>query len=123
MALSNQPTTTHPQGRIDRLFIITVMGEQAAELRSRLTKDGFQVTEINTAGGLLQEAQISYLLGFQVARQPQLLAIIREVCKRQRRYLPAHLEGSASLFHAAIIEAEVGGAVIFALDVERFEQI
>ncbi len=123
MALSDQPTSPRAQGRIDRLFIITVMGEQAAELRSRLTKDGFQVTEINTAGGLLQESQISYLLGFPSARQPQLLAIIREVCKRQRRYLPAHLEGSASLFHAAIIEAEVGGAVVFALDVERFEQL
>jgi uncharacterized protein YaaQ len=123
MALSAQPPSIRSQGKIDRLFIITVMGEQATELRSRLTKEGFQVTEINSAGGLLQEAQISYLLGFHTPRQPQLLAIIREVCKRQRRYLPAHLEGSASLFHAAIIEAEVGGAVVFALDVERFEQL
>ena len=123
MALPDATIQPRPQGRIDRLFIITVMGEQAAELRSRLTRDGFQATEINTAGGLLQEAQISYLVGFHSPRQAQLLAILREVCKRQRRYLPAHLEGSASLFHAAIIEAEVGGAVVFALDVERFEQL
>ncbi len=123
MAFSDQSAAIRAQGVIDRLFIITVMGEQAADLRQRLTKDGFQVTEINTAGGLLQEAQISYLLGFHSTRQPQLLAILRECCKRQRRYLPAHLEGSASLFHAAIIEAEVGGAVVFALNVERFEQL
>ena len=123
MAHSDPSAVVRPQGAIDRLFIITVMGEQASELRARLTKDNFQVTEINTAGGLLQEAQISYLLGFHSTRQPQLLAIIREVCKRQRRYLPAHLEGSASLFHAAIIEAEVGGAVVFAMNVERFEQL
>jgi uncharacterized protein YaaQ len=123
MAFSDPSSSARAQGRIDRLFIITVMGEQAAELRSRLTREGFQVTEINTAGGLLQEAQISYLLGFPTPRQPQLLTILREVCKRQRRYLPAHLEGSASLFHAAIIEAEVGGAVVFALNVERFEQL
>lgn len=110
-------------GLIDRLFIITVMGEQAAELTRRLTTDGFQITEMNTTGGLLQELQVSYLIGFNRARQPQLLSHIREVCKRQRRFIPAHLEGSASLFHAAIIEAEVGGAVVYALDVDRFEQL
>lgn len=123
MAIPDQSAAARALGQVDRIFIITVMGEQAAELRARLTREGFQITEINTAGGLLQEAQISYLLGFPSPRQPQVLAILREVCKRQRRYLPAHLEGSASLFHAAIIEAEVGGAVVFALDVERFEQL
>jgi len=123
MAIPDQSANARGPGTVDRIFIITVMGEQAGELRARLTREGFQITEINTAGGLLQEAQISYLLGFPSPRQPQVLAILREVCKRQRRYLPAHLEGSASLFHAAIIEAEVGGAVVFALDVERFEQL
>lgn len=123
MAIPDQSANARGPGHVDRIFIITVMGEQAGELRARLTREGFQITEINTAGGLLQEAQISYLLGFPSPRQPQVLAILREVCKRQRRYLPAHLEGSASLFHAAIIEAEVGGAVVFALDVERFEQL
>jgi uncharacterized protein YaaQ len=99
------------------------MGEQAAELTQRLTRDGFQITEINSTGGLLQELQVSYIVGFHHGRQAQLLAHIREGCRRQRRFIPAHLEGSASLFHAAIIEAEVGGAVVYALEVERFEQV
>jgi uncharacterized protein YaaQ len=111
------------QGPIDQLFLITVMGEQAAELSQRLTQDGFHITEITSSGGLLQETQVFYLVGFSRARQAHLLHHIRECCRRQRRYIPAHLEGSASLFHAAIIEAEVGGAVVFALDVERFEQL
>jgi len=103
--------------------LITVMGEQASELIQRLTRDGFQVTELNSSGGFLQETQVFLLVGFPRQRQAQLLRHLRECCRRQRRYIPAHLEGSASLFHAAIIEAEVGGAVIFALDVERFEQL
>jgi uncharacterized protein YaaQ len=111
------------QAPIDQLFLITVMGEQAGELTQRLTRDGFQVTELNSSGGFLQETQVFLLVGFSHHRQPQLLRHIRECCRRQRRYIPAHLEGSASLFHAAIIEAEVGGAVVFALNVERFEQL
>ncbi len=99
------------------------MGDQAANLSQRLTQDGFQITEIDSSGGLLQETQVFFLVGFDRTRQAQLLRHIRECCRRQRRYIPAHLEGSASLFHATIIEAEVGGAVVFAVGVERFEQL
>jgi uncharacterized protein YaaQ len=112
-----------PQVAIDQLFIISVMGEQAGELTERLTKDGFQITEINSAGGLLQELQVSMLIGLNHERSPRLLEHVRACCHRQRRYLPAQFEGSSSMFHSAIIEAEVGGAMIYLVDVERFEQL
>jgi uncharacterized protein YaaQ len=111
------------QGTIDQLFIVTVMGEQAGELTTRLTADGFYVTEMNSSGGLLQEVQVSVLIGLNHARRAQLLAHIRDCCRRQRRFIAAHLEGSSSLFQPAIIEAEVGGAVVYVVDVERFEQL
>ena len=44
-------------------------------------------------------------------------------CRRQKRFLPTQFEGSPTVFHSAVIEAEVGGAMIFVLDVERFERI
>ncbi|RLT44411.1 MAG: hypothetical protein DWI62_04360 [Chloroflexi bacterium] len=111
------------QATVDRLFIITVMGEQAEDLTERLTRDGFQITEIGSAGGLLQQSQVSYLVGFNQQRQAQLLRNIRECCKRQRRFIPINMEGPASLLHATVIEAEVGGAEVFALNVERYEQV
>ena len=111
------------QATVDRLFIITVLGEQTEDLADRLTRDGFQITEIGSAGGLLQQSQVSYLVGFNQQRQVQLLRNIRECCKRQRRFIPINMEGPASLLHATVIEAEVGGAEVFALNVERYEQI
>jgi uncharacterized protein YaaQ len=111
------------QQSTDQLFLVTVMGEQAGELTSRLVRDGFHVTEIDSAGGLLQEAQVSLLIGLNHTRQATLLGHIRECCRRHRRYIAAHLEGSSSLFQPAVIEAEVGGAIVYALEVERFEQI
>lgn len=108
---------------IDQLCLVTVLGEQAGELTARLLRDGFHVTEMNTSGGLLQDTQVSLLIGLSQQRQRQLLAHIRDCCRRHTRFIPAHLEGSSSLFQPAIIEAEVGGAIIYVLPVERFEQL
>ena len=108
---------------IDQLIILTVLGEQSGELHQHLIADGFQITEMNSAGGLVQELQVTLLIGFNHTRQDKLLQHIRECCHRQRRYLPTQFEGSPTVFHTAIIEAEVGGAMIFELNVERFEQL
>lgn len=108
---------------IDQLFIVNVLGEQSGELRQRLIRDGFQITEMNSAGGLVQELQVSLLIGLHHSRQTQLLEHLRDCCHRQRRFLPTQFEGSPTVFHSTVIEAEVGGAMIFVLNVDRFEQL
>ena len=108
---------------IDEFVIVIVSGEQAGDLTARLTRDGFYVTQMDSSGGLLQEAQTSLLVGLHGSRRERLLEHIRVACRRQRRFIPAHLEGSSSVFHPAVIEAEVGGALAFVLKLERFEQL
>jgi uncharacterized protein YaaQ len=116
-------TSVTPASVIDHLCLVTVLGEQAGELTARLVEDGYQVTEMNSAGGLLQEVQVSLLIGLPHTRLGPLLAHIRDCCRRQRRFIAAHLEGSSSLFQPAIIEAETGGAIVYVFEVERFEQL
>ncbi len=111
------------QSGIDQLCIVSVMGEQAGDLTARLTTNRFYVTELNSTGSLLQEPQVSLLIGLHHSRQGELVRHIRECCRRQRRFIAAHLEGSSSLFQPAMIEAETGGAVISIVPVERFEQL
>jgi uncharacterized protein YaaQ len=108
---------------IDQLLIVSVLGEQSGELRQRLIRDGFRITEMSSAGGLVQELQVSLLIGLNHTRQAVLLQHIRDCCRRQKRFLPTQFEGSPTVFHSAVIEAEVGGAMIFVLDVERFERL
>lgn len=112
-----------PLAVIDQLCMVTVLGEQSAELTARLVADGFQVTEMNSSGGLLQEVQVSLLIGLPHIRMGALLAHIRDCCRRRRRFIAAHLEGSSSLFQPAIIEAETGGAIVYIIEVERFEKL
>lgn len=107
---------------LNQLVIATVAGRQAGELANRLSRDGFDFTFIDSSGGGLLESTISILIGLNKTDLPRLLECLRECCRVRRQFLPAHVEGPFLEAQPVMIEAEVGGAVIYALAVERFEQ-
>jgi len=111
------------QGAINQLVIATVSGAQAGALTDRLTHDGFHVTQVDSSGGILYEATVSLLIGLNQAHLPRLLAHVRECCRTRRRFIPAHVEAPLLEIQPVLIEAEVGGATVYVLDVERFEQL
>ena len=108
---------------INQLVIATVAGAQAGPLTDRLVKDGFYATKIDSSGGILYEATVSLLIGLDRARLPLLLEHLRECCRTRRRFIPAHVEAPLLEIQPVMIEAEVGGATVYTLDVTRFEQI
>jgi len=112
-----------PRNVVNQLVITTVSGAQAGALTDRLTRDGFHVTQADSSGGILYEATVLLLIGLDQARLPRLLEHIRECCPTRRRFIPAHVEAPLLEIQPVMIEAEVGGATIYALDIERFEQL
>ena len=108
---------------VNQLAIATVSGAQAGALTDRLTRDGFTVTQVDSSGGILYEATVSLLIGFNQARLSRLLDHVRECCPTRRRFIPAHVEAPLLEIQPVLIEAEVGGATVYVLDVERFEQL
>lgn len=111
------------QDAVNQLVVATVAGEQAGELMRALLEDGFQVTRMDSSGGMLQEAAVSLLIGLDRARLPRLLEHVRTHCRTYTRYVPAHLEVTMAEVQPLVIEAQAGGATVYVLDVERFEQI
>lgn len=109
--------------KVDQIVLATVGGDRAGELTQRLVDDGFQVTQVASSGGLLQEAMVTLLIGLRRARLATLLEHVRECCHVRRRYIPTQLDGTPFPPQSTMIEAEVGGATVYALDVERFEQL
>jgi uncharacterized protein YaaQ len=107
---------------VNQLVCVTVAGEQVSELTQRLIGDGFHATQVDR-GGLLQETPVSLLIGLHRADLPRLLTHLRECCRTQRRFIPTQAETAWIEGLGMMIEAEVGGATIYALDVERFEQL
>lgn len=111
------------QRNVNQLVLATIAGTQANALRERLTQDGFYATQIDSAGGILYEATVSLLIGLDRARLPRLLRHLRECCRTHRRFIPAHVEAPLLEIQPVMIEAEVGGATVYVLNVERFEQV
>ena len=112
-----------PITNVNRLLIANVTRTQSGGLIEKLTADGFYVTKVNSSGGILYEATVTLLIGFDAAYLQRLLGHFRECCHVQRRYVPAQVESPMSEVQAMMIETEVGGATIYVLDVERFEQL
>ena len=113
----------HEHEEVNQLVIATVSGAQAGTLLERLKRDGFYFTQMDSSGGILREATLSLLIGLNQARLTHLLQHIRECCSTRRRFIPAHVEAPLLEIQPMMIEAEVGGATVYVLDVERFEQV
>ncbi len=107
---------------IDRLVIV-VAGAQAGELIQRLSQEKFYYTKIDSSGGLIQEPNVTLLVGLNESRLGTLLDMVRKICQPYRQFIPAHVSVHPMHMQPAMIEAEMGGATVFVLEVERFERL
>jgi uncharacterized protein YaaQ len=107
----------------DRLAILTVSGMQVDALFTQLTHEKFFFTLINSTGGLLKEPEVSLLVGFQSNRLPILLEIVRKNCRPYRQYVSTRGFVQGEMAGPPMLEAELGGARFFLMNVKRFEQV
>jgi len=112
-----------PDAPVSHLLLVTVTGSQAERLREQLTREGFYFTEIDSSGGLIYETTESLLIGVPRPQLARVLDHIRRYCQTQTKYLATHVAVPAMEIQPLMVEAEVGGATVYVLDVERFVQI
>lgn len=92
--------------------------EDAAGLAEVLLERGYASTLIGTTGGFLSKGNSTFLVGVEEKEIEALLSLIQENCKTRTRKVYPVPEGELSM--AQLVEVEVGGAVVFVLDAERF---
>lgn len=107
---------------IDQLFVLSVSTETLMRLREQLVKRNFVFTQIESSGGIIQKESVCLLVGISSGRADELMKIIRKSCKRHRTFIPARMETSLISGAPMMLEVEVGGALVYVLEVERFEQ-
>jgi uncharacterized protein YaaQ len=108
---------------VNQLAFVVVSGRQAEEFMQRLSQNRFYFTRIDSSGGILQEATFCLLIGLNQARLPVLLGLAELYCKPYQEYIPAQLNLNSAVPTLHMIEAQAGGALVYVLGVERFEQI
>ncbi len=106
-----------------KLLMLAVVQEQDRDEATRaLEKLDQPVVYLFSAGGFLGRRNATLLIGLREGREEEAIRVLRETCKQHIEYLTMPLEGSP-LPMPTPVPVTVGGATIFALPVEHFEEI
>ncbi|MBI2941495.1 MAG: cyclic-di-AMP receptor [Chloroflexi bacterium] len=105
--------------RVSILILAIVQFQDAANLIRELVRNGYRTTRIDAQGSFLQEGNVVVLIGTAEEYRRDVLDVISRVCRTRTALAPGVLVGDPLSMVSLPIEVEVGGAVVFALPVER----
>lgn len=105
------------------LLLMAVVQDQDLDPAMRaLEAAGAPVVYLASTGGFLGRHNATLLIGLPDGQAEKALSALRDSCRQRVEYLTMPLEGSP-LPMPTPIPVTVGGAKVFVLPVERFEEI
>jgi uncharacterized protein YaaQ len=105
------------------LLLFAVVQDQDQDVATRaLEQLHLPVVRFASAGGFLGRRNSTLLIGLQRGREEEALKALEDSCRQRIEYLTLPLEGSP-LPMPTPVPVTVGGATVFALPVEHFEEI
>lgn len=107
-----------------RLVVVIVSDPDVDRLVRRILERGYPATKIGSSGGFLRRGSATILSGVEAGEVDSLLALVREECRAHDEYVPMRslpFLGEGGVFTDPVL-IRVGGAIIFVLNVERFEK-
>ena len=103
-------------------LLLAVVQEQDIDTATRaLEQLGLPVVFLSSAGGFLGRRNATLLIGLREGKEEDAIKSLEDSCRQRIEYLTLPLEGSP-LPMPAPVPVTVGGATVFALPVERFEE-
>jgi uncharacterized protein YaaQ len=107
-----------------KLVIIIASDTDADRLMKRLIEQGYPATKVSSTGGFLHRGNATILSGVEDAEVEQVVAMVRSECHARTEYVPVQTlpffgEGTPL---SEPVEVRVGGAIVFVVNVERFEK-
>ncbi len=107
-----------------KLVIAVVQDLDADDVIEAITAENYRVTRVASTGGFFRQGNTTLLCGVQDEQVQPLINLLRKTCKRRTRMMPiAPHSAEHPMTVGAYVEVTVGGATLFILDVEQFEQI
>ncbi|MFZ5808224.1 MAG: Na+/H+ antiporter [Chloroflexota bacterium] len=112
--------TAESDSQINRLLIAVIQKVDIENALSALTKLGVSTTYISTRGGFLQQYNVMLFVGYPSQSEKSVLRALHISCRKRVEFLasPLDLAGNPS---SAPVPVEIGGAIAFSFEVERFE--
>ena len=104
------------------LMILAVVQEQDLDAATRALEPlGAPAVYLASSGGFLGRRNSTILIGLPEGTEAKVLEALRLACRQRVEFMTMPVEG-APMPMPAPIQVTVGGATVFALPVERYEQ-
>ncbi len=107
-----------------KLIVAIVQSDDAGALSDALREANFQSTLISSTGGFLREGNATLFIGVEDSQVETALKIIKDNCHTRTQFvnpMPPVME-PGELYMPPPVEVQVGGAVVFVQNIERFEK-
>lgn len=106
-----------------KLLMLAVVQEQDRDEATRALEDlKLPVVFLFSAGGFLGRRNATLLVGLSDEHVEEAITVLEQTCRQHIEYLTMPLEGSP-LPMPTPVPVTVGGATVFTLPVEHFEEI
>jgi uncharacterized protein YaaQ len=107
-----------------KLVVIIASDSDADRLMKSLIERGFPATKISSTGGFLHRGNATILSGVEATEVDQVIGMVRAECHARTEYVPVQ---TLPFFGEGVtpsepVEVRVGGAIVFVVNVERFEK-
>ncbi len=107
-----------------KLIYAIVRDEDGHRTMSELAKNRFQVTKLASTGGFLRSGNTTLVIGTEAADVDKVIDIIRAACSKRKQIVATPMPADADGKHMPPpVTVDIGGAVVFVINVDRFEKI
>ena len=105
------------------MIMAVVSGDDSNAVSAALTKARFSVTKLATTGGFLMSGNTTFLIGVDDDKVSEVIDIIAKHSKKRKQMVPSAGMMDVGMYSAFPVEVTVGGAIVFVMNVERFEKV
>jgi uncharacterized protein YaaQ len=113
--------TSNENAHKDELLLAIVQGQDAEIAIDSLIEEGFGVTRLPSVGGFLGRRSATLMIGVQSNRAEEAIDVLNNTCRKRVAFIAVPMENSP-LPMPAPTPVTVGGASIFTLEVEHYEE-
>jgi uncharacterized protein YaaQ len=107
-----------------KMIVAVVQDKDSNRLSQALVEKEFRATKLASTGGFLKAGNTTFMIGVEDEKVDDVLAVIKDNCQSRKKMMaPMSPMGSnADSYVPYPVEVQVGGATVFILPVDRFEQ-
>ena len=107
-----------------KLVMAIMSRDDSSVVMDALTEENFQVTRKASTGGFLKSGNTTLIIGVDDSKTNKVIDVISKYSSKRKQlvvdaspmYLGAPIQNTPT-------QVQVGGAIIFVLDVDRFEKV